>query len=129
MVYFENARGEKKYPGRYNDPTPPGYERRELTTTHDVRKFQRVMDTESRIEHEVHESKCAEMEENWRKTRRERMFSKLNAMGASQAGIDFAKMAVERNDSKPKKKYNPGNYIAPFENDASNVRAQSLESK
>jgi hypothetical protein len=129
VVYFENARGEKKYPGRSTDPAPPGFERRELTTTHEVRRFQRKMDFEARLEREVYDQANEIRSAERKRIRRERMFDKLNKMGASPAGIDLAKKACERSDARPKPKYNPGSYISAFENDASNLRAQSLESK
>lgn len=129
VVYFENARGERKYPGRFADAPPPGFVRRELTNIHEVRKFQRVMDTEARIEHEVIGAEMEKRKKARQKERRERMFRKLNDMGASQAGIDFAKAAVQRSDSKPKKRYEPGSFIAPFEYNKSNVAAQAGISK
>ena len=129
IVYFENARGERSYPGRSTDPTPRGYIRKELTTTREVRQFQRVLDTESRIEHEMQSVVVEQQVAAAKKERRERMFNKLNAMGASQAGIDFAKMACKASDERPTPKYNPGSYSHPFEDNASNVRAQSLPLK
>lgn len=48
FVYFENSAGEVSFAGRGDDPTPPGFERREISTLHEMSLFERRMNQKDR---------------------------------------------------------------------------------
>src|SRR5512146_2376325 len=43
VVIFRGPKGKVRFPGRANAPTPKGYERVELRTSHEIHKFEREM--------------------------------------------------------------------------------------
>ena len=51
-VVFRNPDGEVLFPGRSDEPTPAGYERVELRTVRDIRRFERQFNERERDRHQ-----------------------------------------------------------------------------
>jgi hypothetical protein len=121
VVYHVNAKGEVRFPGATDAPVPVGYERRELRTIGEVRRFQaRVNAAEnSKIRQQV-ERECA-----WLETVEAKNRSDLRAAMAqmSPAGRAFAEVALAQHNQRRPTSGEAGFYVEPFENDASNREA------
>lgn len=118
VVVFRGKGGMISVPGDNRDPTPHGYERVEIDSVRGVRKLQKTLDLQSRIEREGVDEREERAIAQDRKIRRANLTAKMSSM--SEQGRAFAKLAMRQTDAKPKKRYNPGNYIESFEYDKSN---------
>lgn len=118
VVVFRGQGGRISVPGDNRDPTPHGYERVEIDSVRGVRKLQKALDLQSRIEREGVDQREELAIAQDRKIRRTNLRAKMPSM--SEQGRAFAKLAMAQTDAKPKKRYTPGNYIESFEYDKSN---------
>lgn len=131
VVVFKNAKGEMRYPGSSQQAPPPGFVREEITTTRRVRSLQREMDLHAKIEHEMNTQRIYAEQDRTLKARHEKFREKAKKM--TPEGQGFAKLAMEISRKKLEqsrdKPYNPGSFVDAFENNRSNVAAQSAFSK
>lgn len=118
VVVFRGKGGKISVPGDNRDPTPNGYERVEIDSIRGVRNLQKTLDLQSNIEREGVDEREEIAIASDRKIRRANLRAKMPSM--SEQGRAFAKLAMAQTDAKPKKRYNPGNYIESFEYDKSN---------
>lgn len=131
VVVFKDRRGNITYPGNSQQPPPPGMVREEITTTRGVRSLQKHMDLVAKIEHESSQQRIQAEQDRNMKARHERF--KETAKKMTPEGQGFAKFAMEMSKRKlaaeRAKTYSPGSFIDAFENQKSNVAAQTAFSK
>lgn len=113
-VIFRNAHGEIMIPGSNQDPTPPGFEREEVSGVFATRQLQKRLDQQSRDQREKAQEANEPFLDFKRKRRHEALRQKMKHM--SRAGRDFARVAIEKTNSRATgKRYDPGNHVLAYE--------------
>lgn len=116
IVIHRSADGTISVPAAPDAPLREGYTKVELRTLREVRQIEHEMNSHARMEHEA----SSERRENFAAQQaRERRANLLTQM-KTQFGRDFARVAMERNDSRRGPAYEPGGYFEVFSNDRSN---------
>lgn len=119
VVHFNPTTGEYRFPGAAHAKAPAGYQRQELTTTHDVRKFTKRWNESER--RKVDESVCRSQQRIEMSQARHRPDLRMAMQGMSEFGRDFARLAMEINDRRgAKRHFDPGCHLEAFEMDRSN---------
>lgn len=115
VVIFRGTKGKVRFPGRANAPTPKGYERVELRTSHEIHKFEREMNAKEISRYRDKQ----EREERCYGPFHESMRSQLRGhlQHFSAYGRDFAETAIRENDNRPRKRFDPGFHIEAFQYD------------
>lgn len=117
-VIARDAAGNIRYLMNSQAPIPEGYQRVELKTIHDVRRFEREVNDRERAAADRHLSA------------REKQFSEKQAInrrelrtamdGMSNYGRDFAREAIERGNNRRPQTREVGFHLDVFSNDSSN---------
>ncbi len=119
VVHFNPKTGDYRFPGSVHSKVPSGFQKQELTTTHDVRKFQKRWNEVER--RKVDDSVVRSQQRLEMIHARHRPDLRMAMQGMSQFGQDFARHAMRVNDERgAKKHFDPGCYIESFEMDRSN---------
>lgn len=105
VVYFENADGKTRIPGRSDTPTPPGYQRVELKTLAEVRSFERRLGQRDYEQHEQSAARDSAACEVARTKLRRELRSEMERM--SNEGRDFARYAIEQTNNRPRRRFDP----------------------
>lgn len=107
IVYFQDKAGNKRFPGRSDAPPPKGFERVELRTVPEVRKFEREMNRAERERWDRHKVREELTFGPMRKQSRSELIAMMQSF--SNLGKDFARLAMKKNDEKRR-----GDYDAQF---------------
>jgi putative FmdB family regulatory protein len=118
VVVHRDAEGNISYPGRSDEPAPPGYERVELRTIEDVRQFEKTVNEKDYREWSEKQEKLLEAQEQAEHDRRSELFSQVK----TEFGRNLLRLAIERSNSRPRKKFFPGFHVKIFSDDASRRR-------
>jgi hypothetical protein len=118
VVIHRNADGEVSFPGRSDEPPEPGYERVELRTLHEVRKFEKHMNRKEYAKWAEYQEAYQQKREEVVANRRREIYACMPSM--SPLGRALAKLAMEKTDSAPKPKFEPGFRVKVFSDD--NIR-------
>ena len=118
VVIFRGPKGKVRFPGRANAPTPKGYERVELRTSHEVYKFEREMNAKEISRYHAKQEREERCVEPFRAALRSQL--RGHARNFSQYGKDFASLAMSENDNRPRQRYDPGFHLEAFHYDSSN---------
>lgn len=126
VVVHKDAQGNYRFPGSPDAAVPPGFERVELRTTAEVRRFERDV---NRAEAERHDG-AQVREEGFYAGFKAQQRAELRAAMArmSPAGRDFAREAMRANDERPRGRFDAGFYVESFSVDSSNREPQRDES-
>ncbi len=118
VVVHRDATGNIRFPGNTNAPIPEGYQKVELRTVNEVRRF----------EAEVNQREHAKADEHH--SRREAAFSEKQAFlrrdlrtameRMSNYGRDFAQHAIDRGNNRRQTPREVGFHLDVFSNDSSN---------
>lgn len=118
MAIHRAPDGRVRFPGRFDAPAPPGFERVELRTTAEKRTFERQMNKTEHRRWEQSQERQAEFFEARRKEQRSELFAQLRHL--PPAARDLAMAAIERTNKRPSKRYDAGFHMEALEMDASN---------
>lgn len=119
-VYYKNAKGQIYTPSNSDRPVPKrlqaqGYEKVEIKTYRDRDRFYRDMNSQISNEHHDYAEKDYEAYRNAQSGNRSELRAMMNHM--TPEGRDFARFAMERNDSRNNERFNAGVHIDSWEND------------
>jgi putative FmdB family regulatory protein len=123
VVIHRDKEGNISYPGRANEPPPPGYERVELRTIDEVRKFEASVNSQEYERWQRRQEPLLEMQEQADHDRRSELFSQVR----TEFGRNLLRTAIEQANSRPRRGFQPGFRIKIFSDDASNRRPWSDE--
>jgi hypothetical protein len=116
-VVHRNAQGELRFPAQADAPVPPGFEKVELRTVGERDRFERQQNHRENQTHaeflENRERTYSEVEKQNRSDLRARMQSMSNL------GRDFARLAMEKSNQKPRWRFDAGFHIETNHQDAS----------
>jgi hypothetical protein len=123
VVIHRDAAGNIRFPGAVDAPVPAGYQKVELRTINEVRRFEAEVNMRERVK--ADESLSA----------RERQFSeKQSALRGDLRGAmrhmtpfgqDLARLAMDRNNQRGSKPRDVGFHLDVFSNDSSNREIHS----
>jgi hypothetical protein len=119
-VYYRNKKGQIYTPSNSDRPIPKrlanqGYEKVEIKTFRDRDRFYRDMNSQVSREHHDYAEREHQMYRNAEATNRSDLRALMNHM--TPEGRDFAKFAMEQNDSRNSDRFNAGVHIDSWEND------------
>lgn len=118
VVIHRAPDGSVRFPGNVNAPVPEGFERVELKTTHEKRRFEReINQNEYRKWADAQERKEKFFSEV-RKQNRSELFAKMKDL--PPFARDLAMAAINERNRKPSAKYEAGFAIEALSMDASN---------
>jgi phage FluMu protein Com len=124
-VVHLNAAGEVRFPGRSDAPLPPGFEKVELRTIRERDRFERSINARENGKYAIYmenrERVYAEVERQNRSDLRARMTNMSNL------GRDFARVAMERSNNKPRPRFDAGFMIEANHMNASNRGGECSE--
>lgn len=106
VVIFRNADGHVRLPGSTDIAPPAGFERVELKTVHEVRKFEREMNQREHAKHEDSRYRDSQACEAARTKLRGELRMAMQQM--SPLGRDFARYAIEQTNNRRKGRYDAG---------------------
>jgi len=131
-----NAKGEINFAMHSNAPIPPGYEKRELRTIAEIRKFEKQMNEKQRVEYVEHKSREHERFSAMQRERRKTMRQALETgscmmrdkdgnpqrVDFSEADKDLARYAMEQNDQRAymQRNWDAGFFLEALSMDSSN---------
>lgn len=121
VVIFKGPDGKVRFPGRSNSRPPKGYERVELTSVAQVRQFEKHMNKNEFSRWQDKTERDEKMWKPYQQDMRNRLREAMQHM--SPQGRDFAEAAMRRNDTAPRKRFDPGFYSEAFSNNAGNRQA------
>ena len=121
VVIFKGPKGKVRFPGRANARTPKGYERVELTSVAQVRKFEGQMNKQEYARWQDKTERDEKMWGPYQRDMRDRLRHEMQHM--SPEGRAFAEAAIRRNDAAPRKRFDPGFYSEAFSQNAGNREA------
>lgn len=123
VVVHVDATGNYRFPGRSDAKMPAGYEKVELRSLRDVRAFERQFNAKVKREfdqrHEVRQEQFEARQSELRSELRDAMAH------MSRKGREFAQFAIDRNNQRARKSYEPNGFFEAFEMDASNREGYS----
>jgi hypothetical protein len=114
LEYFENGKGEIRFPGSRHDPAPPGFIRREIASRREYDRFRKRVNRDLLREHEKRREYEEQEYEEFQKNQRSELRQMMQHF--SERGKDLARAAMEYNDSKPRDRYDPGFHVDAMEN-------------
>lgn len=112
VVIFRGPKGKVRFPGRSDAPTPQGYERVELRTSHEVHKFEREMNAKEMSKYQNRQEREERCYEPFHSAMRSQL--RAHAQHFSQQGRDFAELAMRENNNRPRERFDPGFHIEAF---------------
>ena len=112
VVVFQDANGNHRVPGRSDVPTPAGYQRVELKTLAEVRRFEREVGVKSYQRHELAAAKDSAACEAARAKLRGELRMDMQQM--SEKGRDFARFAMQQTNDRPRKRYSSDAHLEVF---------------
>lgn len=116
FIYYLNAAGEVRYAPDSVTPPPPGHTRCEITTLHEWRKFESRCNAEERSK--ISQAKEVEDAVSQYETSESRRELRTAMESMSQAGRDFAQVAIEHNNRKSRGySHDPGLHFGILHND------------
>jgi hypothetical protein len=121
VVIHRNEAGEVRFPGRTDAQVPAGYEKVELRTLAEVRKFEREMNARDRAVHASAQERSRIQMEQLRLKERGELLQMMQQM--SPFGRDLTRVAIQATDERARKEYDPGFRVEVFSDDASNREA------
>ncbi len=120
-VYFENAKGEIRFPPSANSPLPAGFEKKELTTLRAADKFMREQNEREKVRAE---EATSNERRYWKEVYAQgasRLESMLRAGQLTGDRAVYAENAIRQmRNYQGKKVQDPGFYIEPLVYDSSN---------
>ncbi len=124
VVYFEDAGGNRLFPGRTSERPPVGYTRKELTTISAVRAFEKSENRKLYEQH--HDSKMREqiVYDLERKPKIEAVRARMSSMSPAERACAerLLERVSRRSFSSEASRYDAGFHVEPFSRDASNRR-------
>lgn len=124
-VVHRNAAGEIRFPGRADAPVSPGFEKVELRNQRERDRFERERNAHENAKEAIYrenrERVYSEVERQNRSDLRARMATMSNL------GRDFARLAMERSNHKPRPRFDAGFHLEANHLDASNRAGECSE--
>jgi hypothetical protein len=118
VVIHRDAAGNIRYPANIHAPVPEGYQRVELRTVHEVRRFETEVNQRERAAADQHLSaREQQLSEKQAINRRE---LRTAMEGMSSFGRDFARHAMEHGNNRRPQTREVGFHLDVFSNDSSN---------
>ena len=118
VVIHRDAQGNIRYPAHVNAPVPEGYQRVELRTTHEVRRFESEVNQRERAKADISLSQRESAFSVAQGQRRRDLRSDMAHMSA--LGKDFAQVAMDRSNNRRAVPRDVGFHIDVFSNNSSN---------
>lgn len=113
--------GSYSIPGHAGAPVPEGFIRKELRTVAEVRAFERNINAQERRQWEAQQAREHEAYSEGERMRRRDFFQRMQDM--SPAGRELARLAIEHNNNRPRRKYTRETFVEVFSRDSSNREA------
>jgi hypothetical protein len=118
VVIHRDAAGNIRYPANGSAPVPEGYQRVELRTVHEVRKFEAEV---NQREHAASDQHLSAREKQFSEKQAANRRELRTAMdGMSNYGRDFAREAIERGNNRRAQTREVGFHLDVFSNNSSN---------
>ena len=118
VVIHRDAQGNIRYPAHINAPVPEGYQRVELRTTHEVRRFEAEVNQRERAKADMSLSQREAAFSAAQSQRRRELRSDMAHMSA--LGQDFAREAISRSNNRRAVPRDVGFHLDVFSNNSSN---------
>jgi len=118
VVVHRDAAGNIRYPANIHAPVPEGYQRVELRTVNEVRRFEQEVNQRERVKADQHLSQREAQFSAQQSSRRSDLRGKMRNMSAF--GQDFARHAMDRTDNRRSAPREVGFHLDVFSNDSSN---------
>jgi hypothetical protein len=118
VVIHRDAAGNIRYPANIHAPVPEGYQKVELRTVSEVRRFEAEVNQREHVKADQHHSAREAAFAAAQSIRRSDLRGKMRNMSAF--GQDFARHAMERTDSSRPQPRDVGFHLDVFSNDSSN---------
>lgn len=118
VVIHRDAAGNIRYPANIHAPVPEGYQKVELRTVGEVRRFEAEVNQREHASADQHHSAREAAFAAAQSNRRSDLRGKMRNMSAF--GQDFARHAMERTDSSRPQPRDVGFHLDVFSNDSSN---------
>jgi hypothetical protein len=122
IVVHVDKHGNVSFPGRNDATVPPGFQKVELTTLAQARKFTNAFNQRESAEAEQREQVKRDEFEALQQMNRSDLRQSMQRM--SPLGRDFANYAMERNNNRPRRNTQANGYFEVAEFDSSNREAQ-----
>lgn len=118
VVIHRGKNGSVRFPARGDARVPEGYAKVELRTIQEIRRFEREINQQERAIHDDHQAREEHALTPDRSARRAEVRDAMRRM--TPLGRDFARLAMKRNDERPRGNFDAGFHIEVFEQDSSN---------
>jgi putative FmdB family regulatory protein len=141
VVYHQAPDGAVSFPGRSDELPPPGYEKVELKTVREIRKFEAEMNRREYAVWQEHQENVDRARQDNVKRRREDIQALMRGEGRqvttidehgnertvtlngfSRFGRNLARIAIDHANNKPREKFDPNFHVQVFSQDSSNRR-------
>lgn len=114
VVIFRGKNGKIRFPGRADSPTPKGFVREELRTSHAVHKFEREMNQRELSRYQNRQERTEKCYEPFHASMRSQLRAQMRHF--SPYGRDFAETAMRENNNRRRGNFDPGFHIEAFHN-------------
>ena len=118
VVIHRDAVGNIRYPANGSAPVPDGYQRVELRTVHEVRKFEAEVNQREHAASDQHLSAREKQVSEKQAANRRELRTAMDGM--SNYGRDFAREAIDRGNNKRLQTREVGFHLDVFSNNSSN---------
>jgi hypothetical protein len=112
VVYFIDKSGNKRFPGNDSEKPPKGFERAELRTISEVRKFEKDMNRTERERWDRHKIREEMTFGPMRQQSRSELITMMKSF--SNLGKDFARTAMKNNDEKRRGDFDANFHVEIF---------------
>lgn len=110
--------GSYSHPAHPSAPVPPGFIRREMRTTQEKRAWLKDVNARDRAEWERGREREEQGYSEAERVRRSEFFQRMQTM--SPAGRDLARLAIDHNNNRPRRKYTRETVLEALERNSSN---------
>lgn len=112
------ADGTYSHPAHPSAPIPAGFVRKELRTVAEIRSFERDVNARDKAQWERAREREDEGYAQAERMRRSTFFQQMQKMSA--AGRDLARVAIDHNNNRPRRRFRDHTYVEAFSKDSSN---------
>lgn len=118
VVIHRDSVGNIRYPGHIDAPVPAGYQKVELRTTHEVRRFEAEVNQRERVKADEQLSRREAIFSAQQSSRRRELRTEMERM--SPLGRDFALHAIDKGNNRRTASRDVGFHLDVFSNYSSN---------
>lgn len=122
VIHFNPKTNDYRFPGSTDAKVPAGFMKQELRTSHEVRKFESRFNAQESAK--IGQSVAMRHYQTQMRQRDRRAALRQQMQHMSPFGRDFARVAMEQNDNKRPRSFDPNFHIEAFSFDRSNRDAQ-----